>query len=170
MKPNKAGYAVALMVMTASLAATPAHAQKTKNKVNIESDQMELFESKSQAIFRGNVRARKGDVSLDSTNLIATFKKTKGGGTDVTWLETTGGGVKIITPTQTITGDRMKMNVKANTAVVTGKVTVNQGTSVVNGEKLNVDLNTNEAKFSGGRVKFNFDPDQNTAGAAKPVN
>ena len=85
MKLNKAGYAVALVVMTASLAATPAHAQTTKNKVNIESDQMELFESKSQAIFRGNVRARKGDVSLDSTNLIATFRKTKGGGTDVTW-------------------------------------------------------------------------------------
>ena len=98
MKPNKAGYAVALMVMTAGLAAMPAHAQKTKNKVNIESDQMELFESKSQAIFRGNVRARKGDVSLDSTNLIATFKKSKGGGTDVTWLETTGGGVKIVRP------------------------------------------------------------------------
>ena len=73
-------------------------------------------------------------------------------------------------PTQTITGDRMKMNVKANTAVVTGKVTVNQGTSVVNGEKLNLNLNTNEAKFSGGRVKFNFDPDQNTSGATNAAN
>jgi lipopolysaccharide export system protein LptA len=159
---NKAGIAVALTVMAASLAAVPAEAQKKKSKVNIESDQMELFESKNQAIFRGNVRARQDDVSLNSTNLIATFVKTKGGGTDVTWLETKGGGVKIITGSQTITGDRMKMNVKANTAVVTGKVTVIQGTSVVKGEKLNVNLNTNESKFvgvPGARVKFSFNPD-----------
>ncbi len=159
---NKAGIAVALIVMAASLAALPAEAQKKKSKVNIESDQMELFESKNQAIFRGNVRARQDDVSLNSTNLIATFVKTKGGGTDVTWLETKGGGVKIKTGSQTITGDRMKMNVKANTAVVTGKVTVIQGTSVVKGEKLNVNLNTNESKFvgvPGARVKFSFNPD-----------
>ena len=88
--------------------------------------------------------------------------KTKSGGTDVTWLETKGGGVRIQTSSQTITGDRMKMNVKANTAVVTGNVTVTQGTSVVKGQKLNVNLNTNESKFTGGqgaRVKFTFDPD-----------
>ncbi len=162
MKPNKVAMAVALVLMTASLAAMPAQAQKKKSKVSIESDQMELFESKNQAVFRGNVRARQNNVRLNSTNLIATFAKTKGGGTDVTFLETKGGGVKIITSSQTITGDRMKMNVKANTAVVTGKVTVIQGTSVVKGEKLNVNLNTNESKFSGGpgtRVKFNFAPE-----------
>jgi len=159
MKLNKAGMTVALTLMVACLAATPGHAQKKKSKVSIESDQMELFEKTNQAIFRGNVRARQNDVRLNSTNLIATFAKTKNGGTDVTWLETKGGGVKIITRSQTITGDRMKMNVKANTAVVTGKVTVTQGTSVVKGEKLNVNLNTNESKFSGGRVKFNFDPE-----------
>ena len=161
-KLNRAGIAVALIVMAASLAALPADAQKKKSKVNIESDQMELFESKNLAIFRGNVRARQNDVRLNSTNLTATFVKTKGGGTDVTLLETKGGGVKIVTSSQTITGDRMTMNVKANTAVVTGNVTVIQGTSVVKGEKLNVNLNTNESKFSGvpgARVKFSFDPD-----------
>ncbi len=162
-KLTRTSIAVALVVMVAGVAAMPAHAQKKKSKVNIESDQMELFESKNQAIFRGNVRARQNNVRLNSTNLIATFVKTKNGGTDVTWLETKGGGVKIITSSQTITGDRMKMNVKANTAVVTGKVTVIQGTSVVKGEKLNVNLNTNESKFTSGqgkRVIFSFDPDK----------
>ena len=162
MKPNRTGVAIALTVMAASFAAMPAVAQQKKNKVNIESDQMELFESKNQAVFRGNVRARQNNVRLNSTNLIATFKKTKSGGTDVTWLETKGGGVRIQTSSQTITGDRMKMNVKANTAVVTGNVTVTQGTSVVKGEKLNVNLNTNESKFTGSqkaRVKFTFNPD-----------
>lgn len=159
MKLNTAGITVALTLLATSFATTSGYAQTKKSKVSIESDQMELFESTNQAVFRGNVRARQNDVRLNSTNLIATFEKTKSGGTDVTWLETKGGGVQIITPSQNITGDRMKMNVKANTAVVTGKVTVTQGTSIVKGERLNLNLNTNEAKFSGGRVKFNFEPE-----------
>ena len=162
MKLKRTGISVALIVMAASLAALPAHAQKKKSKVNIESDQMELLESENRAVFKGNVRARQNDVRLNSTNLTATFVKTKGGGTDVTRLETKGGGVTIITSSQTITGDRMTMNVKANTAIVTGNVTVIQGTSVVKGQKLNVNLNTNESKFTGGqgtRVIFSFDPD-----------
>jgi len=159
---NKAGIAVALIVMAASLAALPAEAQKKKSKVNIQSDEMVLSESENKAVFKGNVRARQDDVSLNSTNLTATFVKAKGGGTDVTWLETKGGGVKIKTGSQTITGEKMTMDVKANTAVVTGNVTVIQGTSVVKGERLNVNLNTNESKFvgvPGARVKFSFNPD-----------
>jgi lipopolysaccharide export system protein LptA len=64
-----------------------------------------------------------------------------------------------VTRTQVINGDWMKMNVKANTAVVGGGVTVKQGTSVVRGDKLDVNLNTNQSKFSGGRVKGSFLPD-----------
>ncbi len=158
MKFNKPTIAAAAMLTALVALPQAAHAQATKSKVDIESDQMELFETKNQAVFRGNVRARQKGVRLNASNLIATFVKTQSGGTDVTWLETTGGGVTIITSSQTITGDRMKMNVKANTAVVTGNVTVKQGTNVVRGERLDVDLNSNQSKFSGGRVKFNFDP------------
>ncbi|MEM7634458.1 MAG: LptA/OstA family protein [Pseudomonadota bacterium] len=159
---TRAGSFVALIVMAASLAALPADAQKKKSKVNIESDQMQLLESENKAVFSGNVRAQQNNVRLRSSKLTATFVKTKNGGTDVTRLETDRRGVKIITSSQTITGDHMRMNVKANTAVVTGNVTVIQGTSVVKGQKLNVNLNTNESKFSsvpGSKVKFSFNPD-----------
>jgi lipopolysaccharide export system protein LptA len=154
--------ALALVLALSAASTTIVHAQKKKSAVDIESDQMELFEDRNQAIFRGNVRARRNDVRLNSTNLIATFQKSANGSTDVTWLETTGGGITIVTSSQTITGDRMKMNVKANTAIVTGNVTVKQGTNVVTGEKLDVNLNTNQSKFtsgSGGKVKFSFTPD-----------
>ncbi len=40
---------------------------------------MKLSESTNKAVFKGNVRARQNDVSLNSTNLIATFVKTKVG-------------------------------------------------------------------------------------------
>jgi lipopolysaccharide export system protein LptA len=149
---------VAAMALSASLTVTPALSQQTKGKVDIEADSMELFEAKSQAIFKGNVRARRQGMRLSANTLLVKFTKNGSGSTQVTWLETSG-GVEIVTSTQVITGDWMRMNVKANTAVVGGGVTVKQGTSLVHGDRLNVDLNTNQSKFSGGRVKGSFVPD-----------
>ncbi len=148
-------------LLLAGLMAVPSLAQTAtpKSKVDIEADQMELFEEKNEAIFRGNVRASRADMKLWSNTLLVKFRKENGGKTEVTSLETSGGGVKIVTKTQTINGDWMKMNVKSNTAVVGGGVTVQQGTSVVRGDKLDVNLTTNESKFSGGRVKGSFLPD-----------
>lgn len=136
-----------------------AAAQQASGKVDIEADSMELFEQRNEAIFRGNVKASKRDMKLSANTLLVKFAKDSAGKTEVTWLETQGGGVQIVTSKQTINGDWMKMNVKANTAVVGGGVTVKQGTSVVQGDKLDVDLNTNQSKFSGGRVKGSFLPD-----------
>ncbi|MEE4236037.1 MAG: LptA/OstA family protein [Anderseniella sp.] len=136
-----------------------ALAQTSQGKVDIEADSMELFEEKNEAIFRGNVKASRRDVKFSAGTLLVKFAKDGAGKSEITWLETAGGGVQIVTPTQVINGDWMKMNVKANTAVVGGGVTVKQGTSVVSGDKLDVNLNTNESKFSGGRVRGSFIPD-----------
>ena len=146
------------LAMPGLLMPLSAAAHESKGKVDIEADSMELFEQRNEAIFRGNVRASKKNVKLSAGTLLVKFTKDSAGKTEVTWLETKGGGVQIITSTQTINGDWMKMNVKANTAVVGGGVTVKQGTSVVRGDKLDVDLNTSQSKFSGGRVKGIFLP------------
>ena len=148
-------------VIVAHLIAVPALAQTStaKTKVDIEADQMELFEARNEAVFRGNVRASRADMKLWSNTLLVKFSRDNAGKTEVTSLETSGGGVKIVTRTQTINGDWMKMNVKSNTAVVGGGVTVQQGSSVVRGDKLDVNLTTNESKFSGGRVKGSFLPE-----------
>ena len=155
----------ATLALMAGLAASgplmplTAIAQQSAGKVDIEADSMELFEQRNEAVFRGNVKASRRDMKLTAPLLLVKFAKDKAGKTEVTWLETQGGGVQIVTRTQTINGDWMKMNVKANTAVVGGGVTVKQGTSVVRGDKLDVDLNTSQSKFSGGRVKGSFLPD-----------
>jgi lipopolysaccharide export system protein LptA len=156
--------ATALALMAVLAASGPvltqtATAQQAKGKVDIEADSMELFEQRNEAIFRGNVRASRKDMKLSANTLLVKFSKDSAGKTEVTWLETQGGGVQIVTSKQTIDGDWMKMNVKSNTAVVGGGVTVKQGTSVVRGDKLDVDLNTNQSKFSGGRVKGSFLPE-----------
>jgi lipopolysaccharide export system protein LptA len=159
MRLRAASLAVVAGLAAASIAPLQPLAQQTKGKVDIEADSMELFDEKNEAIFRGNVRAVRSDVKLWSKTLLVKFRKDEAGKTEVTWLQTDDTGVKIQTKTQIIDGDWMTMDVKANTAVVGGNVTVKQGTSVVKGSKLDVDLNTNESKFSGGRVKGSFLPE-----------
>jgi lipopolysaccharide export system protein LptA len=50
------------------------------------------------------------------------------------------------------------MDVKANKLWVKGGAKVVQGQTVMNGEQLFVDLNTNKSEMTGGRVKGSFVP------------
>ena len=132
-----------------------------KQKVDIESDSMEIIDDQNKAVFTGKVVAKRGDVTLYTDKLVADFVKTKQKDdtekTEVTFLTATG-HVVIITPKQHITGNWAKMNVKADTAVVGGNVVVRQDKTVIRGKKLNVNLKTNRSVMTGGRVKGSFVP------------
>ncbi len=79
--------------------------------------------------------------------------------TEVTTLDAKG-AVKIVTERQTVTGDWAKMDVKANKVTVGGNVRCVQGSSVISGQQLLVDLNKNVSEMTGGRVKGSFVPAQ----------
>jgi lipopolysaccharide export system protein LptA len=85
--------------------------------------------------------------------------RTRGTGTEVTFLEATG-AVVIETAQQRITGAWAKMDVKANQVTVGGNVVVTQGSTVLRGEQLLVDLNANTSEMTGGRVRGRFVPNQ----------
>lgn len=157
---RRAFHLAAIAAVAAVIGLSPAAAQsgKSKRQVDVEADSMELFDDKSMAVFSGNVVARQGDTMLRATSVSVFYAKGQDGKTDVTRLEAKG-GVNVTTPTQNVTGDWLKMNVRANTAVVGGNVTVKQGTSVVRGSQLNMDLNTNRSQITGGRVRGSFLPD-----------
>lgn len=158
-----------------ALAASPAVAQTVDTKeataeskevkdVDIEADQMEILDDKKQAIFRGNVIGRRGNVTLKAATLTVNYVETPdpatgGNKTEVTHLDAQG-GITIITRTQTITGDWGKMDVKANEVTVGGKVKVVQGKTVISGEKLFADLDTGKSEMTGGRVRGSFVPEQ----------
>lgn len=75
------------------------------------------------------------------------------------------GHVRIITATETLAGDHGVYNAKANTALITGAVEITRGKNILNGERAEVDLNTNISRLfggkdekSGGRVRGIFYP------------
>jgi lipopolysaccharide export system protein LptA len=78
-------------------------------------------------------------------------------GAEVTLLDAKG-NVVIITPRERITGDWAKIDVPKDMLIVGGNVVLTQGTSVLRGQKLDVNLKTNRTVMTGGRVKGQFVP------------
>ncbi len=164
--------AMAAVVVSTALFALPALAQsvnttdlsKSTNKkqsVDIESNAMEIIDEKNQAIFTGKVVAKRGKVTLSAEKLVVDFIKEKNSDgsdkTTVTFLNATG-GVLIVTSSQRITGQWARMDVKADKAIVGGNVVVKQGSSIIRGKKLNVNLKTDRSEMTGGRVRGTFTP------------
>lgn len=151
-----------LVLIAALLLPLAAAAQSPKSKeVDIAADRMEILSTEHRAIFTGKVDVKRQDVNLTCERLVAIYAEEKqADGTTknkVTQLEAEG-SVTIVTKNQTITGDWAKMDVKADKLVVGGKVKVVQGDTVLEGELLNVDLNTDRSDMTGGRVKGSFVP------------
>lgn len=140
-----------------------ANESRSLRDVNVEADQLEIIDDKKQAVFTGNVRGKRGDVTLNCDKLVVKYEEIQQPNnekrTEVTFLDATG-NVKIVTSRQTVTGQWAKMDVKANTVQVGGSVKVVQDKSTITGQKLFVDLNKNVSEMSGGRVRGSFVPAQ----------
>ena len=140
-----------------------SQSSKQAKEVQIEAADMQLLEDEKKSIWTGDVDARRGNVRLKSDKLVVHFDDVKQqdgtSKTEATFLNATG-RVVIITKDQKITGKWAKLDVKANLLNVGGNVVVTQGKTIVKGKKLFVNLNTNVSKFSGGRVKGSFVPQQ----------
>lgn len=168
----RASLAVLSVLAGLALVQVPAMAQavdtknaeaKTPKNVDIEADQMEILDQQKKAIFKGNVKAVRGKVTLTCDTLDVTYTETPDANgekkTEVTFLDASG-NVVIVSGTQTVTGTTAHMDVKANNLTVKGNAKVVQGKTVMNGQQLFVDLNTNRSEMTGGRVKGSFVPEK----------
>jgi lipopolysaccharide export system protein LptA len=152
----------ASLVLGLCVLAVPAtYAAQKKGPVTVEANEMELVEGGKQAIFRGAVDAVRVDGHIKADKMIVDYNEVKqadgSSKSEVSGLDCTG-NVTITTKSQVITGEWAKMNVTANTLVVGGNVKVVQGKTVLTGQKLDVDLDTDRTVMTGGRVKGSFVP------------
>ncbi|MFO1121948.1 MAG: LptA/OstA family protein [Hyphomicrobiales bacterium] len=128
---------------------------------DIEADQMEVIDAQKKAIFRGNVNARRGDITLKSQELVVLYADVKQpdgtSKTDATEIDAKG-NVIITTPKEQITGDTATIDVQKNILVVLGNVKLVQGSTILTGPELRADLKNNKMEMKGGRVKGSFLP------------
>ena len=158
------GVLMALPFVPASLHAARAAPQqedstalKKGEKVDITSNNMEVFEKDNRVIFSGNVKAVKGDTTLYADRMEVIIEKVKQqDGTEkdkVSKIYATG-HVRIVKPNMTITGRKAFMDVKKDIATVEGNVVVKRSKSVIRGQKLIANLKTNVTRVvSGGRQR-----------------
>lgn len=105
-----ASLAASLLLATSALA--PVLAQglnlsaggEARGPIEVLADNgIEWQQSKQRFTARGNAVASRGDVSVRADELIASYRETEGGGTDISLLEALG-NVRIASPSQTATG------------------------------------------------------------------
>lgn len=150
-------------IMLGGLVAVPlAHgAAKAAGNVDVEADTMEIIDAEHKTIFRGNVVAKRptDTIKADEMTVLSTSQKqTDGTMKTVTDHVDAKGNVMILARDATITGDVAKFDVLHDQLVVNGDVKVVQGTSVVRGHTLNVELKTFHLNMTGGRVSGSFVP------------
>lgn len=136
-------------------------AAAAERRVDIEANQMEIFDADKKAVFHGNVNAVRSDVTLKCDELTVKYDDVKQPDgttkTDATDLDAKG-NVRIKTARETITGDWAKFNPQSNELVVGGNVKLVQGSTVLTGNQLKADLDTDKVQMTGGRVKGSFLP------------
>lgn len=181
-----AALAVAALILAG---APPLRAQSTvdgfagfsgqsNRPIDIESDALEVQDEKKVAIFRGNVKAVQGDMTLRSREIRVNYTGERGGegsGTEITTIKATG---KVLIETrndQSSSSEWALFDVQKQTVTIGGNVVLTQGENVIKGDRLVIDLKTGRSRFenqgdvsTGERVRGLFMPKQSGArGAAE---
>lgn len=133
-------------------------------------ERMEYHPNARQAKAVGNAKVVRGQDTLSANTITATFKD-KGATTTANAPAGTGnldrldaeGNVVIVTPSETLRGQRGVYRADTNTAELTGNVKIERGPNILEGERAEVNLTTNVSKMFGaaggdGRVRGVFFP------------
>lgn len=164
--------------------AVAGFATNRKEPVQIDAASLEVRDKDKVATFSGNVRVVQGDTTMRCQSLLVFYEGDgkaapgamksatpgPGGQQSISRLEARG-GVVVTQKDQTATGDTGLFDMRANTITLLGNVVVSQGTNVLRGERLLVDMTTGVSRVdsgakSKGRVEMLI---QQTGGKDNPL-
>ncbi len=146
-------------------------ASQSNDPLNVTSNQLDIYDLKKRAVFRGNVEVSRGPNTIRSGYLKLDYV----GSAPVSGNSTAGRNpqgtqirrivaknkVLITTPNnQNVTSDQAVFDVASNIVVIEGNVVLTQGENVLKGNKLTINLNTGIYGFETGkdRVRAVFTP------------
>ena len=165
----------AILVWSFAAAAFGQFETDSNAPIEITSDTMEWLNEERIAIARGNADAVQGRYKLHADILKAYLSQGSGESADKIKLITANGNVSLTTPEESARGETGEYNVEKGIVELTGSVVLTQGTTVLNGDKLVMDLNSGRsvlegssgsgetAGTSGGRVTAVFTPESQSA-------
>jgi len=134
-------------------------------------DSLEWYETKGQAVARGNAVAIRDDRRLNADVLVAFVERPQNAPARINRVDAHG-GVHVSTPTEIARGRSGVYNLDTGLVTLTGNVSITRGENEIKGETAVVDLNNNVSRMlpganTGGRVQGLIIPGSNTPGAPK---
>lgn len=182
MTRGRAFLLIALMaVMAVPLAPASTQAQSfggafegmsnSDDPIQIEADRLEVQDGQGVALFEGNVSVVQGTTILKTRKLKVFYMRdgaSQSPGGNVRKIEATG-KVAVRSGDQTASADSAVVDMQAQIATLSGNVTVSQGTNILTGCNLRINMATNAANLTpcesaqtgSGRVKMLFTPNSN---------
>jgi lipopolysaccharide export system protein LptA len=136
-----------------SVVAFGALEQDTSLPVEITADSLTVNQTDGTAVFEGNVVAIQGEMRLASARIEVMYQD---GGTGIETLRALG-GVTVVSATDAAESSEALYTVATGDLVMTGNVLLTQGQNTITGERLVVDLEAGTGRMEG-RVQTVFTP------------
>lgn len=143
---------VRLCIVALLAVAGPAAAQLRNHNsnapVDVDADRIEVQDRADRAMFSGNVRVRQGGLALDAARLTVAYSS---GGSNVAIQRLdASGGVTVRSAAETARGDFAIYDLNRRIITMVGGVVLTQGTNVVRGGRLVMDLASGRSVLDGG--------------------
>jgi len=132
----------------------------SKKPISIEADKLDYFEKEGRAVYDGHVVVVQGDSHLACSKLTIFMDASApaapadaapaGDASSKLKHMDCAGPVKVVSKTQTATGDNGTYDKVHNNVILTGHVVLTDGRNITKGERLVYDLNTGQAAVQGG--------------------
>lgn len=143
-----------------------------KQPIEITADQLEVVQANRQAVFRGNVIAQQGTVSIRANTMVVWYRtgaEKQGAQGAVSRIELKD-NVALVTPQESARAAQGLYNVDTKQVQLLGNVVLTRGQNILKGDRLDFNLQTQKSLLSsnatpgvsggGGRVKGVFLPNQ----------
>jgi lipopolysaccharide export system protein LptA len=124
---------------------------------DVTADEMEILDKEKLTTFKGKVVAIRDKTTIKSPVMVVQSvaqKQPDGTEKDVVDTIKATGGVTIVTDKSTITSDWATIYDQKDLLEAGGHVVLVQNNTTLKGEKLNINLKTNETRMTGGRVNL----------------
>lgn len=149
------GFLLLATLVLAGSVAGPAFAQSISNHnsnapVDINADRFEVQTRADRAVASGNVHVTQGALALDAARLTVAYAS-GGGGVAIKRLDASG-GVTVRSSGETARGDLAIYDLDRRIITMVGGVVLTQGTNVVRGGRLVMDLASGQSVLDSGGV------------------
>ena len=142
------------VMLVALIATAPAAAQGIKNHnsnapVDFEADRIEVQDRADRAVLAGNVKVRQGGLALDAARLTVAYTGAITAGNPTVQRLDASGGVTVRSANETARGQFATYDLNRRLITMIGGVTLNQGSNVLRGGRLVIDLATGRSIVDG---------------------